>query len=198
MRRLWFLAVAMLVALTLTSSALAVATPTEDLKVTLDAIIALLADKKMDPVKKRSEVVQKIRSDFDFESMSRFILGPNWNSASDAQRKRFVELYTGILENTYIDRIEAYTNEKVKYLGEKVKGDKAAVDTAIVSAGKEIPVEYKLWLDKGNWRVYDVTIEGVSLVRNFQDSYKGIIRKDGIDGLLAQMEVKLKEMGKPK
>lgn len=191
-------AVAAFLILALTVCSNAASTPTEDLRVSLDAIISLLADKKMDPVKRRADVVQKIKADFDFESMSRFILGPNWNTSTPEQKKRFVELYTGILQNTYIERIEAYTDEKVKYISEKVKGDKAAVETAIVSSGKEIPVEYKLWLDKGDWRVYDVTIEGVSLVRNFQDSYKGVIRKDGIDGLIAQMEVKLREMEKPK
>lgn len=174
------------------------ATPTEDLSVSLDAIISLLADKKMDPLKRRREVVEKIKADFDFESMSRFILGPNWQSATPEQRKRFIELYTGILQNTYIDRLEAYTNEKVTYTSEKLRGDKAAVDTIILSSGKEIPVDYKLWLDKGDWRVYDVSIEGVSLVRNFQDSYKSVIRKDGLDGLLKQMEMKLLEMEKPK
>lgn len=167
---------------------------TEDLRITLDSVIALLADKKADPVKRRAQVVEKIRGDFDFEAMSKIILGPNWNVATDAQKRKFIDLYTRILEITYIERIEAYTDEKVKYGEEKLRGDKAAVQTTIIGAGKEIPVEYRMWLDKDNWRVYDVTIEGVSLVRNFQDTYKGVIRKDGIDGLLVQMEARIKEM----
>lgn len=198
MRTIRITALALLFSLALSSAGFAAISPTDDLRVTLDSIISLLADKKIDPVKRRAEVVLKIKGDFDFEAMSRFILGPNWQSATPEQRKRFIELYTGILQNTYIDRIEAYTNEKVSYIDEKIKGDKAAVSTIIHSSGKEIPVEYKLWLDNGNWRVYDVTIEGVSLVRNFQDSYKSVIRKDGIDGLLKQMEVKLTEMERPK
>lgn len=178
----------------LASASLAAKTPTEDLKASLDQIIALLADKKMDRAERRKVVVARIRMEFDFESMSRFILGPNWQSATEEQRKKFIDLYTRMLEDTYIERIEAYTNEKVKFLSEKQKNDRAMIDTMIVGASTQIPVDYKLWLDKDKWRVYDVTIEGVSLVRNFQESYKQVIRKDGIEGLLVKMEEKLKEM----
>lgn len=176
------------------SSSLAAKSPTEDLKASLDQIIALLADKKMDRVERRKVVVARIRMEFDFESMSRFILGPNWQNATGEQKKKFIDLYTRILEDTYIERIEAYTDEKVKFLSEKQKSDKAMIETMIVGASTQIPVDYKLWLDKDKWRVYDVTIEGVSLVRNFQESYKQVIRKDGIEGLLVKMEEKLKEM----
>lgn len=169
---------------------------TEDLKVALDSIISLLSNKKADPVKRRAEVVGRIRSEFDFYAMSRFILGPNWASASPEEQKRFVELYAKILEDTYIERIEAYTDEKVKFIGEKAKGDKVAVETVVVSGNKEIPIEYRLFQEKGKekWRVYDVSIEGVSLVRNFQDSYKAVLRKEGMKGLLAQMDTKVREL----
>ena len=195
------LIIAVLLGIVLTlpvKAVMAAKNPTDDLRITLDAVISLLADQKMDKLAKRKQVVAKIRQDFDFEAMSRFILAPNWQAATDAQRKKFVDLYTRILEDTYIERIEAYTNEKVKFLNEKTREDKAMVDTIIVGTSTQIPVDYKLWLDKDKWRVYDVSIEGVSLVRNFQETYKQVIRKDGIDGLLVKMEEKLKEMGAAK
>lgn len=173
-------------------------TPTDDLKATLDEVIKTLADKKADPVKRKALVVEKIKADFDFESMCRFILGPNWQSATPEQRKKFIERYTRILEDTYVGRLEAYTDEKVQFVAEKMKGDKALVETLVVSSTNKIAIDYRLWLDKEKWRVYDVSIEGVSLVRNFQDTYKQVIRKEGIDGLLVQMETIIKDLEQKK
>jgi phospholipid transport system substrate-binding protein len=188
----------LLLLLTLLVSALpAVAAPlsaTEELKVNLDAIVALLADKEMDKKARRTQVVEKIRAKFDFNNMGRFILGRKWKKTSEEDRARFVKVFSHILEETYIGRLEAYTDEEVRYVGERLKGGKAKVETMVISSSTEIPIDYKLWQDGGEWKVYDVSIEGVSLVRNFQDSYKKILRKEGIDGLIKKMTKKLGEM----
>jgi phospholipid transport system substrate-binding protein len=93
-----------------------------------------------------------------------------------------------------VSKIESYTNETVEYPGEKQKGRKAVVETLIVTSSAEIPVDYKVYLKDGSWQVYDVIIEGVSLISNYRSSYQEIVRKDGFNGLLAQMEEKIREL----
>ena len=160
----------------------------------VDAIIATLKNKSLEEDARRVRITYLIRSRFDFETMSRRILATNWKKASEEQKKRFTELFSMLLENSYIDRIEAYTNEKVKYVKEKVKKNKAIVDTLIVSRSIEIPIRYRL-LQKGNgWFVYDVIIEEVSLTRTYRSSYKEIVKKEGFEGLFKRMEGKIKEM----
>ena len=169
-------------------------TATDSLRVAVDSVIEYLADKTLDSVKRREMVVEKIRATFDFTAMSRFIVGKHWKKATQEQRDTFVERFTIILEHTYIGRIEAYSDEKVRYVAEKRRGDKAKVDTLVVGGNIEIPINYKLYLKGGKWFVYDISVEGVSLVRNYKDTYKGIIRKDGVEGLLEKMAKKVEEM----
>ncbi len=170
------------------------ASATDSLRIAVDSVIELLADKELDRAKRRQLVVEQIRATFDFTAMSRFIVGKYWKRATQEQRDTFVERFTIILEHTYIGRIEAYSDEKVRYVAEKRRGGKAKVDTLVVGGNIEIPINYKLYLKGGKWYVYDISVEGVSLVRNYKDTYKGIIRKDGVEGLLEKMAKKVEEM----
>ena len=102
-----------------------------------------------------------------------------------------------MLEGTYLNRIDDYSDGTVKYLMQRVKDDKAIVDTSIVQKDLEIPVQYKMIYENGSWQVFDLVIEGVSLIRNYRSSYGEIIRRDGYDGLLALMQKKVTEMEKP-
>ena len=194
MRRLGILAIVLIFSFVFATASLAETTPTDDLKKSIDAVISLLADKKMDRKLRREKVIEKIHERFDFEAMGKFILGQNWRSLNEAQRGQFVDRFSQILQNTYMNRIEAYSDEKVKYNEEKRIDDKAKVATSVVHKNKEVPIDYKLQLKNGGWYIYDVTIEGVSLVRNYQESYNEIFRKNGIDGLLAKMSEKITEM----
>ena len=169
-------------------------TATDSLRVAVDSVIEFLADKNLDSVKRRQLVVEQIRGKFDFAAMSHFIVGKHWKRSTKEQRDTFVERFTLILEHTYIGRIEAYSDEKVRYVSEKRRKDKAKVDTLVVAGNVEIPINYKLYLKNGKWFVYDISVEGVSLVRNYKDTYKGIIRKDGMEGLLEKMGKKVEEM----
>ncbi len=126
--------------------------------------------------------------------MSQRTLATNWKKASKEQKKEFVQLFSQLIENTYIGRVEAYTDEKVDYPGEKVKGKKAVVETLILTKSADIPVNYKVYRKKGEWWVYDVIIEGISLISNYRSSYQEIVKKEGVDGLLAKMKVKVKEL----
>jgi len=128
------------------------------------------------------------------DAMSQRTLATNWKKATKQEKEKFIDLFSQLIENTYIGKIEAYTNEKVEYPGEKVKGNKALVETLIIAASADIPVDYKLYKKGDTWWVYDVIIEGVSLISNYRSSYQEIVKKEGFDGLLAKMQEKIDEL----
>ncbi len=168
--------------------------PKAQVEETVEAVIALLKDKSLEREIRREKIRKLIYDRFDFQLMSQRTLSTNWRKASADQKDRFTQLFSQLLEWSYISRIEAYTNEKVEYLGEKIKKNRAQVNTVIFSAGTEIPVNYRLINKDDEWLVYDVIIEEISLISNYRSSYRTIAKKDGIDGLLAQMEQKIEEL----
>jgi phospholipid transport system substrate-binding protein len=174
---------------------LAVPGPTEQLRATLDQIISVLRNKELpqEAILDRVEVL--VRSKFDFEAMSQRTLGIHWRNASPRQRARFIELFSPLLEDTYRGRIRNYTyqDERVEYVGEQVRGTRGQVDTLVISS-KEIPVSYRVRLKGGQWLVYDVIVEEVSLVSNYRSSYNEIIRQQGFDALLKRLENKVREL----
>lgn len=188
----------MLVATLLANTAIAEPTPTENVRSSVEAVIALLKDDQLDRETRRNRMREVIEKRFDFRAMSQRTLATNWKKASDAEKQKFTELFGELIQNSYVSKIESYTNETVEYPGEKQKGRKAVVDTLIITSSAEIPVNYKVYLKDGSWQVYDVIIEGVSLISNYRSSYREIVKKDGFDGLLAKMEEKIRELkGEP-
>lgn len=167
------------------------ATPTESAKVSIDAIVLVIADDSLDVATKEEKVMTLVDERFDFENMSARVLGPEWRNATDEQKQRFIELFRVTLGKTYLVAIEEYSNEEVEYAGEVIKKEiYAQVDTFIVGDRVKTPVNYRMQKEGDDWFVYDVIIEGVSLVRNYRTSYQNIAKKDGIDGLLDQMATK--------
>jgi phospholipid transport system substrate-binding protein len=167
---------------------------TESVRTSVDAIIGILKDSSMDKPAKREKIRGVIAERFDFRVMSQSTLATNWKKASQEEQQQFVTLFAELIQNTYIGRVEAYTNETVKYPGEKISNNRAVVDTLIVTANAEIPVTYKLYLKDERWLVYDVNIEGVSLISNYRNSYQEIVKKEGFSGLLVKREEKVKEL----
>ena len=169
-------------------------TPTEDVRSSVEAVIALLKDDQLDRDTRREKMREVIGKRFDFRAMSQRTLATNWKKASDGEKQKFTELFAELIQNSYVSKIESYTNESVKYPAEKKKGRKAEVDTLIITSSAEIPVNYRVYQKDGSWLVYDVIIEGVSLISNYRSSYQEIVKKDGFDGLLARMEEKIREL----
>jgi phospholipid transport system substrate-binding protein len=184
------------VLMVLASHAWAVDNATESVRMSVDAIIGILKDASLDKPAKREKIRAVIAERFDFRAMSQSTLATNWKKASQEQQQQFVTLFGELIQNTYIGRVEAYTNERIKYPGEKITSNRAVVDTLILTANAEIPVSYKLYLKQARWLVYDVNIEGVSLISNYRNSYQEIVRKEGFNGLLAKMEEKVKELAR--
>ncbi len=175
--------------------AMAVPSPTAQLRVTLDKIVEVLRNKELSQDAILDQVNVMVRDKFDFEAMSQRTLGIHWRNATPKQRARFIELFSQLLEDTYRIRIRNYTyqNERVEYVGETVQGTRGQVDTIVV-ANKDIPVSYRVRLKGKEWLVYDVIVEEVSLVNNYRSSYNEIVRKEGFDGLLTRLEEKIREL----
>jgi phospholipid transport system substrate-binding protein len=169
-------------------------TPTDDVRTSVDAILEILKNEHLDKDDRRSQMSAVINKRFDFRAMSQRTLATNWKKTTDEEKQQFVALFSQLIENSYVGRIEAYTNEKVEYPGEKVKGRKAVVETLIITSSADVPVNYKVYQKGDQWLVYDVIIEGVSLISNYRSSYKEIVKKEGFDGLLTKMQAKVDEL----
>ena len=124
---------------------LAASTPTETVKDTVDGVLTILSDASLDENNQRDTILVLITQRFNFSAMSKRILATNWKKADESQKARFVELFSQILGNTYWSRLRDYRDERVEYVGEKIKNEKTArVNTLIITATNEIPVDYSL------------------------------------------------------
>ncbi len=168
--------------------------PTEQLRPTLTELTSILADESLygdeNKVERRSKIMTSIRSGFDFQEMSKRILGRDWKNITPEERVHFTELMTKLLENVYIGKLEGYSGQTVGYVDERIKGKRAQVSTFIEDEGYKIPVHYIMNLKDEKWMVYDINIEGVSLVRNYKEQFKSILRTEKFDGLIKVLEEK--------
>lgn len=179
-------------------AASATMTPTEQVRGAVDSVLSTLKLDNLDRGAKREKIRSSLQQIFYYRAMSQRTLATNWRKASPAEKDSFIKLFSKLLENTYIGKIEAYTDERVEYVSEKIKGKKAIVDTMIVTGSVNIPISYKTVLKDEKWLIYDVVVEEVSLISNYRSSYKAIVKKEGMDGLLSKMEQKIKQQEKPK
>lgn len=168
--------------------------PMEQLRPTLTKLTQVLADPELkgdnNKVARRTRIMSSIKEGFDFREMSRRILGSTWNSVTPAEQDYFTELMTKLLENVYVGKLETYSGQTIGYVSERVKGDRAQVSTLIEDNNIQIPVHYIMTLDQGRWMVYDINIEGVSLVRNYMEQFKSILRTQKFEGLIQVIEEK--------
>ena len=179
-----------------TTSATAADTPVQELKNRVDRAVQILNDpatKGPAKIEERRARVRTIADEvFDFPEMSKRSLGTRWQQLPSAERERFVRLFSDLLDRAYFETIDSYNGEKVTYLHAKVDGDQAIVPTRVVTPkGTDIPVEYRMRQDGGRWLVYDVIIEGVSLVSNYRAQFDRIVRTGSMDDLLKRMETQV-------
>jgi phospholipid transport system substrate-binding protein len=171
--------------------------PTEQLSNDIDAIVSILRTRGLEAEEKADRITVLVKRRFDFEAMSRLVLAVNWRRASEEQKARFSELFADLLEANYRGRMEdyisEYSDEHVEYGSETIRDGRALVETLLVTDTREFPISYKMLQKEGEWLIYDVEIEGVSLVRNFRSTYDEIVRREGIDRLLERMEEKIRE-----
>jgi len=168
--------------------------PTDSLKPVLNDLMTVLSDpgfKGEDHLaERRLKIMNSIGRGFNFREMSKRVLGKTWRTLDETQKDYFTQLMTKLLENVYIGKLEGYSDQIVEFVAEKIKGDRAQVTTYLVNEGIKIPVHYIMKKAEGPWMVYDINIEGVSLVRNYQQQFKSILRKEKYNGLVKVLEEK--------
>jgi len=194
---LTFLVAAALAPLALAGEAAAGA-PTEQLRTQVDRVVKLLEDpelKKDGRAKERRQAVRKIADEiFDFGETAKRSLGRHWQARTPAEREEFVQLFSDLLERSYISKIELYNGERVTYIGDTIEGETAIVKTRILTKqGTEIPVDYRMLRKGERWLVYDVIIEGVSLVANYRTQFNKIIQTASYKELVKKMKSKQEE-----
>lgn len=172
--------------------------PTQQVKQTVDKVIDILKDKELkkpEKTKERRAAIRKVVGErFDFEEMSKRSLSIHWKNRTPEERKEFVQLFTDLLERSYIKKIESYTDEKILYTGEDIEGEYSVVKSKVVTKRNlEVPIEYRLLKKNSKWEVYDVVIEGVSLVNNYRTQFNKIIRTDSYEELIKRMKSKQEE-----
>ena len=177
--------------------------PTDQLRGSVDVVLRTLSDPEMKKEAKTAERRRLIRAAageiFDYPEISRRSLAVHWQARTPAERQQFVALFGDLLEHTYISKIEGYSGEKILYVGETVDGNQAVVRTRIVGKqGTETPVDYRMLVDGGRWRAYDVSIEGVSLVQNYRSQFNSIIQRSGYAELAAKLKAKQDERPGPR
>ena len=167
--------------------------PMAAVKGTVNQVLSIVTDPsyKSATSGRREKLRQVIAPRFDFADMARSAMGYHWRSLSTAQRDQFVHLFTGLLEASYMGKIEGYKGQKVAYVKETHDGDLAQVNTQIVQRGNEpITVNYRLKQSGGSWKVYDVLIDQISLVGNYRNQFTRIMNEKGYDSLVNAMKQK--------
>jgi phospholipid transport system substrate-binding protein len=191
------LVVALTLVLALAVPALAGA-PTEQLRGQIDRVIKTLEDpqlKQDGKAQERRKTVRKIADEiFDFGETAKRSLGRHWQARTPTEREEFVQLFADLLERSYISKIELFNGERVTYVSENIDGETATIRTRLITKqGTEIPVDYRMLKRGERWLVYDVVIEGVSLVANYRTQFNKIIQTSSYDDLVKKMKGKQEE-----
>jgi phospholipid transport system substrate-binding protein len=169
--------------------------PTEQVRSTVEQVIAILADPSLKPESKQKERRDQLRrvifARFDFAEMAQRSLGSEWRRRTPAEQQEFVNLFTDLLQDNYIGTIESYSGDKVGYNRELQEKDNAEVQTTLTTRGEAAySINYRLRLVDKDWKVYDVIIENISVVNNYRSQFNRVISKSSYQELLRTMKEK--------
>ena len=181
------------------SAPAAAGVPTDQLKGAVERVLKTLDDPALKGDARlgdRRVAVRKIANEiFDFSEIAKRSMARHWQPLSEAQRTEFVGLFADLLERSYISKIETYGGEKIQYTAERADGEFATVSTRIVTKnGTEVPVDYRMIKRADRWLVYDVSIEGVSLVSNYRTQFNKIIQTTSYNELVSKLRNKQDEL----
>ena len=172
--------------------------PTDQLRGSIDLVLKIVTDPELKKEARTAERRKRIRAVvnqiFDFSEISQRCLGRHWQARTPAEKEQFIALFGDLLENAYITKIESYSGEKILYPGDTIEGDLALAKTRIVTKQEtEIPVDDRMFLKDGRWAVYDVSIEGISLIGNYRTQFNAVIQRSGYSDLVARLTAKRDE-----
>jgi len=161
----------------------------ELLKGKLDSVIIVLEKKDIDQQVKKKEIVEIVTPMFNFSLMSKLTLGKkHWPVLTKDQKDKFTELFTKRLKDSYLDKMMLYTDEKIEYKESVQVGKKVQIPTILTSKDNKISMLYKLYKSKLSWKIYDIEIQGVSLISTYRSQFDEILRNKTVDDLLAKLE----------
>jgi phospholipid transport system substrate-binding protein len=169
--------------------------PTEQIRATVDKALLVLKDPQLKPAAKtkerRHQLKQILFARFDFTEMAKRALGANWRRRTANEQEEFVRLFSDVLERAYAETIESYTDEKIVYVGERLDGSYADVNSKILTRkGEEFSINYRAHLVGGEWRVYDVVVENISMVNNFRSQFSRVISNSSYEELVRRLKDK--------
>ena len=155
----------------------------------IEAALNVLQRKDLVQQDKNEQVVKIVEPIFDYNLMAKLTLGRKyWPGLSEEKRKRFTDLFVARLKASYIDKLSLYTDEKVAYDTPVQEGIKIQIPTSVISKGNSIAMMYKLYKSSNSWKIYDIEIEGVSLISTYRSQFYDILSKGTIDDLLLKLE----------
>src|SRR5262245_46169199 len=170
-------------------------TPTQAMKATVSQALGVLQDEQLRKPERVSERVNRLKEiadfRFDYGEMAKRSLGAHWGKLEDRERQEFVELFTAFLTATYVERIHIYSGEEVRFLDERLEGDHAEVKTVMVGKKTDTPLDYRLMMKDGDWKAYDVVVDGTSLIRNYREQFASIIRSSSFEHLVQMLRDKV-------
>ena len=155
----------------------------------IDAALAVLKKKDLVQQEKNKKVIKIVEPMFDYNLMAKLTLGRKyWPGLSEKNKEKFTELFVDRLKSTYVDKLSLYTNEKVDYETPVQNGIKIQIPTKVISKDKNFTMLYKLYRSSSGWKIYDIEIEGVSLISTYRSQFNDILSKGTIDDLLSKLE----------
>jgi len=173
-------------------------TATAAIKNTIKQMFVILNDEELKAPgraeERRQQLEKVIGNRIAYDEMAKRSLGPQWAQLNEEERLEFVRLYAQLLRDTYSSRFDRYTDEKVEFLQETLQGDYAEVRTRLTSSKFNLDVDYRMLQRAGDWRVYDIVVDGISLVHSYREQFAKIIRTYSYEGLVSKLRQKTGEI----
>jgi phospholipid transport system substrate-binding protein len=166
-------------------------------KGTVSQVLNILNDHQSSQAERRRRLIAVVAGHFDFADMARSSLGYHWRQLTPDQQQRFVELFTAFMEDAYLNKIEGYSGQKIEFVGETPNGPgDSQVNSRVIqpNGGQPITVDYRLKQDGGAWKVYDVTVDNISITANYRNQFNRVINNQGFDALMKEMQTKQQEL----
>ena len=171
--------------------------PMTTVKSTVNQALDILKDRQTPQEVRRRRLIEVVAGHFDFTDMARSSLGYHWSQLSPAQQQQFVQLFTAFMEDAYLNKLEGYSGQKIEFSGVTSNGPgDSEVNTRVLQpdSGQPISLSYRLKQDSGDWKVYDVTVDNISITANYRNQFNRVINSQGFDALMNEMRTKQQEL----
>jgi len=176
--------------------------PTDQLRDGIEQVFKILRNPEMagdkNATQRRSAILVAAGNIFDFGEMAKRSLGQHWAARTPAEQTQFVALFTDLMQHSYINKVDQHGGAKMSFKGEAIEGELATVRTSVpLSNGREMPLEYRMHNTNARWRVYDLSIDGISLVSNYRAQFNKIVRIDSYEVLVTKLQSHQTEFAEP-